>query len=211
MEFKENSTVMTAKHDKLGELEQLVIDPRTKEVKDVIVRPGIGPLKTNKVVPVSSVAATEDDEILLRPDVSDLSEFPDYREEHFVALTGRNQGKFGYEARMPMLLGYRPHSVPGQSPLPSYFRETEMNVPKDTVPLETGAPVFSVDGDHVGDIEAIYTEPESDRVSHIVITQGLLLKNKKLIPTTWVDRIEGDEVHMLLDTEIIDHLPEHKV
>jgi uncharacterized protein YrrD len=210
VKFKENAAVLTANHDKVGHLEQLVIDPRTNEVTDIIVRKGILFSKKDKVVPIDMVASTEDEEVLLRPNVGDLQALPDYEEEYLIPITNKNRNRLGYKTPMPILIGYYPYAVPGQSPLPPYIRETEKNIPEDTVALEIGAPVISVDGDHVGNIETVLTDSEADRATHLVIDQGLLLKERKLVPATWVSRIEGDKVHLLVDTELLDNLREYQ-
>jgi uncharacterized protein YrrD len=210
MKFNENATVLTADHDKVGQLEQVVIDPRTKEVTDIIVRKGILFSKEDKVVPINMVASAADEVVLLRPDVGDLQTLPDYEEEYFVPLTGQNRRKPGYKSPIPVLIGYYPYTVPGQSPLPPYIKETEKNIPKDTVALEIGAPVISADGDHVADIESVMTDTNADRVTHFVVDQGLLLKERKLVPTTWVSHVEGDKVHLVVGTELLNNMQEYQ-
>lgn len=125
MIFNENATVFTADHNKVGNLEQLVIDPRTKEVTDVIVSTGILPPKEEKVVPTNLIASAEEEEILLRPNAGDLDIMPNYKEEYFVPLTRKRRKELGYESPFPVLIGQYPYSVPGQSPLPTYKKETE--------------------------------------------------------------------------------------
>jgi hypothetical protein len=42
-----------------------------------------------------------------------------------------------------------------------------------------------------------------------VISQGLLLKQKKLIPTTWVSRFGEESVHLGVGAELVNTLPEY--
>ena len=44
---------------------------------------------------------------------------------------------------------------------------------------EEGAEVISADGEHVGNIEQIYVDPESNYATHVLISQGLILTDKK--------------------------------
>lgn len=208
--FKENVAVLTADSDKLGHLDRVVIDPRTKEATDIVVRSGILSAKKDKVVPINLIDSTDEGEIILDRSAEDLEQLPDYIEEHYVPITGENRDRLGYESPVPVLIGYYPYSVPGQVPAPSYLRKKERNIPEDTVALEIGAPVIDAEGDHIGDVETVLVDPETDRITHFVISQGLVLKNKKLVPTTWASQIDGTQVHLAVDAGVLDALEEYE-
>jgi sporulation protein YlmC with PRC-barrel domain len=210
MIFKENVAVLTADSDKLGHLDRVVIDPRTKKVTDVVVRSGILSATKDKVVPINLIDSTDEGEIILDRNAGDLEQLPDYIEEHYVPITGENRDRLGYESPVPVLFGYYPYSLPGQAPVPSYLKEKEINIPEDTVALEIGATVIDTEGDHVGDIERVLVDPETDRTTHFVIGQGLLLKKRKLVPTTWVSHIDGTQVYLAVDAGVLDALGENE-
>jgi uncharacterized protein YrrD len=88
-------------------------------------------------------------------------------------------------------------------------RKTELNIPDDTVALEEGAKVISREGDHVGDVERVYAEEEEQRVTHVLVSQGLVSKTRKLIPTMWVKRVFEDEVHLSISKNFVENLPEY--
>jgi hypothetical protein len=94
-------------------------------------------------------------------------------------------------------------------PQPPYVRKTEINIPDDTVPLEEGAKVVSSEGDHVGNVERIYTEEEEQRVTHILVSQEIISKAHKLIPTMWVERVLEDEVQLSINRKFVEDLPEY--
>ncbi len=54
------------------------------------------------------------------------------------------------------------------------------------------------------------TDPEADRATHLIISKGLLLKEKKLVPTLWVDNITEDEVHLVVGTRTLNELPNYR-
>jgi uncharacterized protein YrrD len=97
---------------------------------------------------------------------------------------------------------------PGYPP-PPYMRKTELNIPDGTVPLEEGAKVVSREGDHVGDVERIYAEEEAQRVTHVMISKGLVSKTRKLIPTMWVEHVLEDEVRLSISKNFVEGLPEY--
>jgi hypothetical protein len=88
---------------------------------------------------------------------------------------------------------------------------TERNLPERTVALEEGAKVVSADDEHVGDIEQVLTDPQSDRVTHFIIKEGLLLKERKLIPTHWVSRLTEDRVKLAVGSDLLERLPQYPV
>jgi len=69
--------------------------------------------------------------------------------------------------------------------------------------------VLSSDDEQVGDVEEVLTEPMADRATHLVISEGLLLKEKKLVPTHWITAVLEDSVVLAVDAETIEDLPEY--
>lgn len=88
--------------------------------------------------------------------------------------------------------------------------ETVRNIPEDTVPLKEGTDVFSSDGEHVGDVERLLVEPESNQVSHFVISQGLFFKDRKLVPMHWVRSVAEDNVHLSVTSDFLEQLPSYE-
>jgi uncharacterized protein YrrD len=207
-----NATVFTMDEEKVGRIDRVVIDPRTREVTHVVVRQGFL-FTEDKVLPISLVASAEDDRVVLREDAQNLEALPRFETVHYVPLDEAELGRIGPLVAGPdPLYGYPPYGVPyGSLPVvsPVLVPETERHVPEGEVALREGADVISADGEHVGDVEQVLTDPQADRATHFVISQGLLLKQKKLIPTTWVSRFGEESVHLGVGEKLIDSLPEY--
>ena len=77
--------------------------------------------------------------------------------------------------------------------------------------LEEGAKVISRDGEHVGNVEQVITESQDNRVTHFVISEGFLLKERKLVPAVWVTDVAEDEIHLSVESSLFEHLPEYEV
>ena len=84
-----------------------------------------------------------------------------------------------------------------------------MNIPDNTVALEEGAKVLSSDGEHVGDVERIYVGEEEQRVTHLLISHGLISKVRRLIPTMWVEHVLTDSVRLSVSRDFVEGLPEY--
>jgi len=221
MKFKEGANVFTADGQQVGEVARVVLDPHTKEVTHIVVDKGFL-FTREKVVPISLIQMATDGRITLREDAGDLQRLPDFVETHYTPVEEETAASRG-EVQYPPLYWYPPTRVAwwqhggylgypanfGYS-MPEYVKEAERNIPQGTVPLEEGSKIIGKDGEHVGDVEAILTEPESDRVTHLVLAEGLILKEKKLVPTSWISQVEADEVHLEVGANFIDGLREYQ-
>lgn len=214
MQLKKGADIYTAEGKRVGSLDRVVLDPRSKEVTGIVVRKGVF-FGEDKVVPMSLVSTvTDEGDISLRPGAGDLDELPDFTDTEYVPSGVHHT--VGTDERSVYWyppVGYAPWGVAASpvvtTPVPEYVLETSRNIPEGTVALKRGAKVLSSDDEQVGDIEEVLTEPEADRATHLVISEGLLLKEKKLIPTNWISSVLEDQVVLAVDAETIENLPEY--
>ncbi len=210
MQFKENADVVTWDGEKVGRVDRVVVDPRTSEVTDLVVKKGV--LFTHdKVLPIDCIDKATEDRVVLKKDSGNLEDFPDFEETHYVPMDQADPAEQAGLIR-PMAWYY---PFPGEGwwgTYPGYGRppfvvSTEKNIPEGTIPIKEGSRVLGRDGEHVGDVERIYTEPTENRVTHFVIVRGLISKERKLIPTAWVDEVAEDRIRLSVNKVLIDRLP----
>lgn len=217
MKFVDNTTVLTADEEKVGKIDRVVIDPSTREVSHLVVEKGFF-FPEDKVIPVSLVAEANEDQVLLRETKEDLSlqhfvetefipvETLDSREDRDV--TTYRHPYYAYPA-----IGTRASWGTGWFYDPLFNTRTaevtERNVPDDAIALNEGAKVYSYDGEHVGEIEAVYTTDEENRITHFVISRGLLFEDYKLIPVFWVTKTEEEKVQLGVKSDTLASLPDH--
>lgn len=111
----------------------------------------------------------------------------------------------------PAYYWYPPHGYIGY-PVGFYGwppMETVRNIPGNTIPLKEGTDVMSSDGEHVGDIERIFVEADSNKITHFVISQGFF-KDHKLIPAHWARTVEEDKVQLVVSSELLQDLPAYE-
>jgi len=218
MQFKENAEVLTASGEKVGRIHRVVIDPKSSEVTHLVVKKGMLFTK-DKVVALDRIEAAKADEVVLKAGPTAPDDFPDFEETHYVPIDqARTYAERGRGGSRPLAWYYplpggawwrrRMGGYPGY-PDPPYARRTEMNIPENTVPLEEGAKVFSSDGEHVGDVERIYVGEDEPRVTHLLISQGLISKVRRLIPTMWVAHVLTDSVRLSVSRDFVEGLPEY--
>lgn len=208
MQFEVNAEVNTVEGHKVGTLNRVVIDPKTKEITHLVVSGGLLPAK-ERVVPVSLAVLDNKGRVVLSVSQDEYDELPEFEITHFLpAGAGEAIGN------QNSLYWYPPILAPGQTgrmigySTPPYVRKTERAIPDGMVALEEGAQVLSREGQSVGSVESVRIR-EDDKASHLVISGGILLKKRKLIPTHWISHIKEDKIHLSVGSGLIDRLPEN--
>lgn len=212
MLFKKGVDVFSSDNEKVGTLDRVVMDPKTKEVTHIIVREGFLFIK-DKVVPMDLIGSVTDERIALQGSKEHLNELPDYEETHYVprdAAADDDMNTLYWNPPVPVVpvdsgSGYGRYAYFPQS---QYIRRTEQNIPEGMVALAEGAKVLSEDGEQVGNIETLVTDP-NEHVTHLVISSGLLMKERKIIPAQWLSAVTEDEVHLSVDSHLVEQLPEY--
>jgi uncharacterized protein YrrD len=216
MQFKVNAEVVTSEGDKVGQVDRVVIDPGSNKLTHLVVKKGLL-FTEDKVVPLELVETATEDRIVLKEGPQDPDDFPDFEETHFIPVketeTFEKRGTEGLSALAwyyPLPGGAWWHTRMGAYPgypKPPYVRRSELNIPEGTVPLEEGAKVVGKEGEHVGNIERVYVDDEEQRVTHLLISKGLISKSQKLIPSMWVDSVREDEVRLSVGERFVEKLP----
>ncbi len=214
MRYKQGTAVYNASGDDVGTIDRVVIDPRTNEVTYLVVRKGVL-FTEDKVVPVSLVASAKDDGVVLNNNAGNLDELPAFEETYYVPVEEAEPAKRAEATTgSPSLYMYPPLGGPlTYTPAgynPGFIAQTTTNIPESDVALKNGANVISQDGQHVGDVAEIITGAQSERATHIVISQGLLFKSHKLIPMDWVRDVEENEVHVAVTAQTLNSLPDYE-
>ena len=216
MQFKENAEVVKSDGQKVGKMDRVVFDPNSNELTHLIVQKGFL-FTEDKVVPLDCVESATEERVVLKEEQLDLDDFPNFEETHYVPVEEADEleereydslDKLAWYYPVPGAAWWRQRSLanPGISK-PPYVRKTEVNIPEGTVALEEGAKVVSSEGEHVGNIERVYADEEEQRVTHLLISKGLISKSRKLIPSMWVDSVRENEVRLSIGERFVEKLP----
>ena len=217
MRLTKGADIYSSTGEKLGTLDRVVIDPETKEVTHLVVSKG-GLFKTDKVVCMDMVNQEIEDQITLLAHKHNLDEFQDFEETDYVHVEQADVP----EIPVPATYWYPPINMvwwraggtdnPVMYPaMPQYVPKTKQLIPEGTIALEEGARVVSKDGRHVGNIDQVIVDEQDNRVTHFVVSEGILLKERKLIPVTWISHIDEDEVHLSTSASVMDRLPGYQM
>ena len=240
MQFRQNSTVKSAKGETVGRVSHFVIDPNTNEITHLVVEKGFLFME-DRVIPIQSVASADGDEIRLAPGRGNETEdFPLFESSYYI-----RPGEYSTEPDLyPSMSAYYyyppvpgmgswgaapvvpPVAPPGmqvgtpQAAGPMYTepindagltsREAREELPENAVVVRKGADIYSSDGQLVGQVDEVFTSAESNRVTHILMSQGLLAKSYKLLPIHWVGAMTAERVDLGTSARVIEDLPEYQ-
>ncbi len=214
MKFNQGASIFTKDGKEAGRIERVVIHPKTKLVTHIVVRTGLV-FTEDKVVPVEAVAGGQKGRITLLLDADKLEDLPDFQETHYVVLNEEELQRVAARSlhdATPVTYWIPPYGQPMSSPnteLP-YIAETETHIPADTVAVREGARVITRDRKHIGNVEQVLTSSMSNRATHFLVSKGLLLKEKKMVPVEWVDKFGENNVRLAVGAGVIETLPDHE-
>ena len=69
-----------------------------------------------------------------------------------------------------------------------------------------GTPILCTDGP-VGEVHDVLIDPESERPTHIILREGILVIKEVNIPVSYIQKVEGDHVLLKVNKEEIERLP----
>ncbi len=209
MIFNYGSDVIKENGEKIGEVKEVVIDPKTEDVTHIIIEKGLL-LTEDKVLPISLVEDADRERVKLYPLEESLDDLPKYKEEQFVEVREAEVNN-PVVGNPPFLYNYPPVGPYQKADLEirTFKKEKIKNIPKDVTPIKNGAKVITLDDQHVGNVGEVIIDPQTDEATHLVVSEGLLLVEEKLVPISWVGDYDEEEIHLAVDRKVIENLPEY--
>lgn len=207
LQFQKGSSVLTKNGIEVGTVERVVVNPATNALAGIVVRSGGLLNNDQKVVPAHLIADATEDLVLLQEEAGALESMPLFEEERLVDSNGNPDITPSAVDQQPLSVGAPVMGMPIPS-VPGPVIRIEQNIPEGTVALKEGARVISAEGKQVGNVERILADPSADEVTHLLISNGLLLKEMKLIPMKWVQSLGEEKVHLRVKRDRVEKLLE---
>lgn len=212
MRYVKGAEVYTATGEKVGTISRVVIDAKTRDVTDLVVERGVL-TKDEKVVPIGLVDVEDEDRIVLRETNQSVDDFLDYETTHYVPVERAGAPYENVEATY----WYPPANFQMQLPragliseaVPDQVLQKETSIPEGRIAISEGAQVVSADDKHVGNVEQVITNADSNTVTHFVVGKGFLLKEHKMVPAFWVTGADDEKVRLSVEASLFDRLPDY--
>ena len=202
MEVSIGTSVYGRKGMKIGEISHIVLDGQTQQVTHVVVSKG-WLLPRDIVVSLDDVRSTSPEQVVLELDEHELEQQPDFIETHYVSPdpgdplpSSYMRGSALYQPIIPYAgLGwYLPSTYMG-TVMPPAPIETERNVPEGSLALVEGMDVW-VGREKAGTLAGVRMHPRTERVTHIVISNGWLFPEEQLVPIKGIASVDAEGVHL---------------
>ena len=182
MQIKLGAKVYSSDDQQVGIVSYVVIYPGTKEITHLVIQKG-QLFDTDRVIPVESIYSADEKRVVLREATSELAQIPEFVHGQYV---------------------------PAESPEhPGDEAAVSRGIPDGTVALKEGAKVITSNGQRVGNVERVFTAPGEDRATNLLISKGVLLKARKMIPTDLISSVLEEEVRLSVDSDFLNSLPEN--
>jgi sporulation protein YlmC with PRC-barrel domain len=206
MQFKKDAKAHSADGKEVGHLDRVVIDPRSRQITHLVVQSG-GILSEDRLIPID-VVRSDGDQIYIDLPVERIEELPRFQIKEYLPVDASELGDLSARVPPEAALYWYPTDLDTPPPFPPTLPVEIVveNVPPDKVALREGARVLTAGGKHAGHVERIIAHPSTHEVSHFVISKGLLLKSRKLVPAAWVARVDEDEVHLAVGASMLARL-----
>jgi len=217
MKLTRNAEVFSSMGEKIGTLERVVLDPQTMEVSFLVIKEGVL-FTADRLVPIQYLDRQEGSRITLNKTAEELADLPPYDESAYVGYDRREYAEEADIESADEVFWYPPihttwWTIGGGvlvSPKPRFVKKVD-TLPEDVVALDEGAKVVTSDGNEIGAVEQVIVEPEEQRATHIVVGRGLIVKEYKLLPTSWIRNVTEEKVHLSIHTDFFERLPEHEI
>ncbi len=177
-----------------GRTTNLILNPTTEEITHVVVWNGSFP-GTEYLVSIDHILDSTPKRITLNSSCEELSKMPIFNQvmsppSNFAGLISNPYMMWPYFA-----------------PEAAYIPIENKHIPTNELAIRGGAGIEATDG-HVGRVDEFLVNPGNDHITHLVLHEGHLWRQKKIaIPISQVDRIEENTVWLKLDKKSIWALP----
>jgi hypothetical protein len=186
-----------------GRSTYVLIDPVLEQVTHLVVRDAEAP-HTERVVPVTSVAGTAPDVILLKCTRKEFQGMEPFILTEYVKedLPDPRADRLAYVGTGSYMLW--PYVLPTRI---EYVRVEQEQIPPGELAVRRGARVEAKNG-LVGRVDEFVVHPETGHITHLVMREGHLWGRKDVaIPVSGIEHYEQDTVYLKLSKQQIEALP----
>jgi sporulation protein YlmC with PRC-barrel domain len=210
MRLQSHARILSSDGEPVGHLERVVIDPRTDEVTHLVIEKGLL-FTEERVVPVEEMSASVGERVELKLSAAELADAPRFVERDFLQLGGEKVEELELEVA-PFYYLHPPGDTVIAGSFPRFpeqpmVEKKSRNIPQGSIALEAVEKVYDAMGELIGDVEQVLVDSEDESVNHLIISRGMLLKERKVIPLAWVREVQESRIGLGVSGQILDQMP----
>ncbi len=197
-------TPVVAKDGRVGVLRYVVLDPRTREISDLVVK--LDGLSGERVISARYIERVEEDGAIhlsiTKEMVQKLRAF-DHRE--FVTPDWADDTPYG---RGELLVWNDTYGVVvKEMPKPLKRVHIDRGIDEDKVLVGRGAHVYTALGERIGSVDHVAVDPETRKLLYLVIRLPGIRRRRVVVAASQVKEWRHDSVILALDREALQTLP----
>jgi sporulation protein YlmC with PRC-barrel domain len=190
-----------------GDLTDVVIDPTTRRVVDLVVEPRHEPWLA-RLVPIQLAYGGDAGRIALRATVGEVRRLPPVHEVSYLRLDGFLVDDPDWEIGTQDVFALPYYPKYDLEPQPEDYVLSYDRIPKHDVEIRRASAVYSSDRHHLGHVEGFVVD-DADGITHLVLERGHLWERRDVtIPIGAVATVETDVVTLALTMDEVGALPE---
>ena len=199
-----------------GELADVVVDPISKRVTHLVVRPTDQEALETRLVPIElAEGGDEAPEVSLRCTVDEVTALEPVREYAYLRVgeSAANDPNWDVGVQDVLASPYYEADLAGLG-YPGYGQELGLiydRIPKGEVEIRRSSDVYSADEHHLGEVDGFLVDGEA-HITHVILERGHLWGRRDVtIPIGGVAMVENDQVTLSLSKDQVGELPSVRV
>jgi uncharacterized protein YrrD len=212
--LRPGANVICADSEKVGKLHAVVIDPRDNRVTHIVVNtgphfpePGFG-APNLATVPVDQMTDAREEKVVLKCTKREFSQMPPYVERRYTppppsaseGLPPERPAHLLWEVGVALAAAL---AAPTRIGIPTEsFRKAEFERQ-----ILHDAPVWRLEPQsHIGDVERVLVNEETDEIVALVIRRGVLFHHDVVLPIDYVTEVLDGLIHVRISDEELERL-----
>jgi hypothetical protein len=177
-----------------GSVTRIIINPATQMVAYCVVSAHMAP-QHEVLVQTGMIGSIIPGHIRLQCTEEELSRFPRFLERDFIKMDMPGRPMPGY-LMLPYVLPYKVSML-------------HKRMPENVLPVRRGARIQATD-EAAGTLDAFLVDPSNGQITHIILRQEpqVVERHEVSIPVDAIERMNAHTIHLALDTEGLNLLPE---
>jgi len=195
----------------LGSIERLMFNLQSQLVSDVVVRHGL--LPKEHVVSLALLRGGEGDHVRIDLDSKEFEGSREYTEAAYKAEafdfaappSVGNSDVHGIEYQLDEAQAYGAARGVAGKPMGYPGGETIVADDQQLTVLSKGTPVFDLDGQHVGNVDAASVDVATGRLTVLSLGGGIFRQSDD-VPIEWIDKVGPSGITLTMRRENLEHL-----
>lgn len=200
MRVELGAKVQTSDGKDVGAVDQLIVDPGSKEVKSVVVRKGVL-LPRDVEIPLDVLESADGRDVRLSYTSAQVDRLPEFHESSYTVTPPVG---FMPPAGYPVTGMLWPQNYQWAMPsaaAATYEADHEAGAELRQQDLENaviaeGSSVIDRDGKEVGSAHDLTFDPASGRLAHLVIREGLIFSKNVSVPASLISRVADGVIYL---------------